>query len=154
MSIISIYNHAFFWTLEHLEPEASLTSCRACKMIRHIQVSPAFLKVEKVPWFWREKKDCVHLLVIFYIQEHLRKKPCKVFPCGAFFFLEKQMKNFWMCACTQALFFFQNVYRGNFSVICTVDLMLCTASDTFRILANSELCLFRYIQTYSALLRH
>ena len=106
MSIISIYNHAFFWTLEHLEPEASLTSCRACKMIRHIQVSPAFLKVEKVPWFWREKKDCVHLLVIFYIQEHLRKKPCKVFPCGAFFFLEKQMKNFWMCAYTQALLFF------------------------------------------------
>ena len=27
--------------------------------------------------------------------------------------------------------------------------MLCTASDTFRILAHSELCLFRYIQVYS-----
>ena len=35
--------------------------------------------------------------------------------------------------------------------------MICTASDTFRILAYWELCLFRYIQVYSsisALLRH
>ena len=30
----------------------------------------------------------------------------------------------------------------------------CSVPDTFKILACSELCLFRYIQAYSALLRH
>ena len=44
------------------------------------------------------------------------------------------------------------------------DLKLCTASDTFRILAYSELCLFRYMQansnmssiikTYSCIVTH
>ena len=94
MSIISTYNHAFFWTLEHLEPEASLTSCRTCKMIRHIQVSPAFLKVEKVPWFWREKKDCVHLLVKLYIQEHLRKKTLQSVSLWCIFFSWKINEKF------------------------------------------------------------
>ena len=34
-----------------------------------------------------------------------------------------------------------------------IDLMKCTASDTFRILSYSVLWLFRYMRTYSALLR-
>ena len=33
-------------------------------------------------------------------------------------------------------------------------LMLCTPSDTFRILAHSELCLFRYVQAYSSIFTH
>ena len=32
--------------------------------------------------------------------------------------------------------------------------MLCTVSDTFRILAYLQLCLFNYIQAYSSILRH
>ena len=32
--------------------------------------------------------------------------------------------------------------------------MLCNASDAFKILTYSELCLFRYIQVYSSVLKH
>ena len=45
-----------------------------------------------------------------------------------------------------------SLYLDNYS-----DLLLCTASDTFRILAYLALCfsgICRHIQSYSALLRH
>ena len=45
---------------------------------------------------------------------------------------------FWTCFCLD-----------NCPVIYTVTLY--TASDTFRILADSELCLLKYIQTYSSI---
>ena len=76
------------------------------------------------------------------------------------------LKSFWLHICPQALFFFEkhsilNVWQcseylclDNCSVICTV--MLCTASDTFRIQAYSALFfpgMCRYIQSYSVLLK-
>ena len=48
---------------------------------------------------------------------------------------------FWICLSLQLL---SNLYS---------DLMLCTASDTFRILVYLELCIFRYMQAYSSIFR-
>ena len=42
----------------------------------------------------------------------------------------------------------------NCSVICTVTSNLYTASDIFRILVYSKLCLFSYMRAYSSLLLH
>ena len=73
-------------------------------------------------------------------------------------------KDYWLRVCMQALFCLQNspfkcltvflirLCLHNCPVICKVTFMLCTATDTFRILAYSELCLFRYV--YSGIFKH
>ena len=77
-----------------------------------------FWKSIKVPWFWKKGPDCIHLCVIFFIQNVVlrvsRKKNAKVYPVGLSFlvFLTKCLwkcpnsmkpswpcKNFWLRAC-------------------------------------------------------
>ena len=90
------------------------------------------------------------------------RKNSKMFYLLAFFsiFDEKFIEVLY-CACNQAWFFLQRLHLKCLTVFWIHlsrqllsnlygDLMLCTASQTFRILACSE---FRIIQAYSALLR-
>ena len=48
-----------------------------------------FLKIEKVPWFWKRKgPDSVHIWVRFSIQNlglNVSRRISKMFPCGVFF---------------------------------------------------------------------
>ena len=57
---------------------------------------------------------------------------------GIVLFAEHPILNVWLC--------FENVCLDNCSVICTET--LCTASDTFRILGYSELCIFSFMPAY------
>ena len=128
-----------------------------------------FWKVKTVLWPWKERPDCVHLWVQFSIQNValrvFRRKKSKMFSCGASFscvFDEMFLKisgcayalrhysfcktlyikclNVWQCS--------EYIYLNNWSVICTGT--LCTASDTFRILAYSAL----FFQVYTDIFKH
>ena len=125
--------------------------------------------------FLRNKKILNLCLKITHSEKLSRRKNSKMFPCGTCFccvFDEIFLKNFWLCNYTQALFVFQNIPCLAVFWICLSqqlfsnlysDLMLCTASDTFRILTYSELfsqyvpaysIIFSIINTYSHILRH
>ena len=86
-----------------------------------------FLKIGKSGLILGNKSDCVHLWVKFSIENVAlwvsRRKNSKMFPCGTFFvvFLTKSvskcsyfhkssrpLKNFWLRACTQAIFSLPN----------------------------------------------
>ena len=59
---------------------------------------------------------------------------------GIIVFTKRSILNVWQCLNMHLSWqLLSNLYS---------DLILCTASDTFRILAYSELCLFRYVQAY------
>ena len=138
---------------------------------------------KKCPGFRKKGPDSVHLWIKFSIQSVVlrvsRGKNSKMFPYGISFscvfdeclskcssstnylLQSSALKHFWLCICSQTLFFLQkssilNVWHcweyvfvwqllSNFY---SVDLILCTASDTFRILAYSTLGFFRYMRTY------
>ena len=112
--------------------------------------------------------DCVHLWVKFSIQNMalrvFRRKIPIFFPAvslflvlltnvperflaahlhsGIILFAKRSILNIWQCS--------EYTCFDNWSVICTGILCyVCTASETFRILAYSALCFFKYILTYS-----
>ena len=146
---------------------------------REGEVSPALIwKSRKCPGFGKKGPDCVNLWVTFSIQNaNLRVfgwKNSKMFPClqGLFSFSFFWQSVYWSVLVPQNLPSAEKILIAHLpsgtilfarhSILsvwqCSeCDLMLCTTSecttsDIFRILAYSELCLFRYMQNYSIIL--
>ena len=77
-----------------VEISKNLKNCIACR-----EFPALFWKSRKVPWFWKKGPDCIHLCIIFSIQNVVlrvsREKNTKVYPVGSSFlvFLTKYLSN-------------------------------------------------------------
>ena len=126
-----------------------------------LRPSLPFLKIIKSPLILKKGPDCVHLWIKFSIQNELKFptvslrhlffcvfdeifSKCPSAPalrhysfCKTFHL--KYLTVYWICL--------SQLLLSNLNI----DLMLCIALDTFRILTHSELCFFRYMQRYSSI---